>query len=791
MRLAKLSPVLIALFALSGFLLFRSSNPSHAHAAQASSSACCGQGNLAMREIDFPYYSLRDGFTSTLNLVSDSPQPTDLTIAVRSLLGHSLLSHQTIQSQAKLPVDLGGLIAKLGSDPAGEFAEGSVAVYFMGTIMPVVGQLTIANPALRLIHESEMVENDLGRSDIPPVLNSSWWGLGGGRDARIMIANFSGNQVAADVWLEFGGQRHPAPPLLFAPDETKVLSLNQMLGQIGVSPAEAPAGGITIVQRGPNPRLIAEGKILDPVTGFSTTLSFPDPARQQASALHVSGIPIGTPTTDSPFAGTGTFIPHVIARNLLSASQNVTVTLEYADQKGKPAQTVLAPLSVAGLSTEDFTLDAVMGQLPLPLPYVSLRMEHSGPPGSLVAQVSSVEAKSDLVVDAHVANEGDGWAGSGANPWRLDGETESILFLTNMGGQEARIGFVLTANGVHYYLTKLKLEPRETKAIDIRKLRDKQEADFKKNKIPAGASDGSVNWVRMDNAPVMGRLVVIQRHKGVSSGYDCNTCPCSPGFTGTLSIAPSTIGVTPTTSMGCSCTATYQDCNGVQYPYDETTFSTWSSDNSAIATVNPSGQVQGVSAGSTYIKASFTGYQYYYEPMHGGCVRSSPINGSTQSTCNVSPNYGCADPLNSIIQQYYDYPTGSPPYIPGCTSFTNSGHTTNFTFAELNVNQEYPWAILTSTFLTGLQNTRNVYGAMTVSSGYREPAYNHTIDPTAPGSRHVFGDAADIASTQSTWQELHDDAKQNGACVEPVNYTGQYDWTHVHMDWRGTCPNGW
>ncbi len=70
-----------------------------------------------------------------------------------------------------------------------------------------------------------------------------------------------------------------------------------------------------------------------------------------------------------------------------------------------------------------------------------------------------------------------------------------------MGGQEARIGFVLTANGVHYCLTKLKLEPRETKAIDIRKLRDKQEADFKKNKIPVGASDCSVNRVRMDNAP--------------------------------------------------------------------------------------------------------------------------------------------------------------------------------------------------------------------------------------------------------------------------------------------------
>lgn len=41
--------------------------------------------------------------------------------------------------------------------------------------------------------------------------------------------------------------------------------------------------------------------------------------------------------------------------------------------------------------------------------------------------------------------------------------------------------------GVHYFLTTLKLAPHETRAIDLRKLRDAQQSDFKKNKIPAGA----------------------------------------------------------------------------------------------------------------------------------------------------------------------------------------------------------------------------------------------------------------------------------------------------------------
>jgi hypothetical protein len=49
-----------------------------------------------------------------------------------------------------------------------------------------------------------------------------------------------------------------------------------------------------------------------------------------------------------------------------------------------------------------------------------------------------------LVVDARTMNEGDGWSGSGANPWHLDKQTESILFLTNESDKPARIGFSVT-----------------------------------------------------------------------------------------------------------------------------------------------------------------------------------------------------------------------------------------------------------------------------------------------------------------------------------------------------------
>jgi hypothetical protein len=101
---------------------------------------CCGPVHpVAPRELDFPYYSLADGFTSTLYLVSDSPIPIPLTVTVRKLAGQAVFSSPTIQPHQKLPIDLRGVILEAGEDPTSNFAEGSVSGYYQGTIMPVVG----------------------------------------------------------------------------------------------------------------------------------------------------------------------------------------------------------------------------------------------------------------------------------------------------------------------------------------------------------------------------------------------------------------------------------------------------------------------------------------------------------------------------------------------------------------------------------------------------------------------------------------------------------------------------
>lgn len=316
------------------------------------------------------------------------------------------------------------------------------------------------------------------------------------------------------------------------------------------------------------------------------------------------------------------------------------------------SQLTLAPLSVGPYSTSDFSLDAVTGQVSPPLPYCSIRIQYSGAPGSMVAQVSSVDVSRDIVIDAPVANEGDGWRGSGANPWRLDEETESILFLTDEGDKPVRVGFSVTAGGVHYYLTKLKLAPHETRAIDLRKLRDAQQPDFKRNLIPADATDGSVNWIRLDNVAVSGRLLVFQRHTGLTATYDCCYCACPASYTecDITPAPPSCIG--PNTKMQLTCIAYYTDCNSNQSLSDVTDLATWTSDNGAVFNMDSQtpGLVDGVGAGTAHATASFT--DYTYTPVPPDTCDVYPWTDSYSSPVDVV-NSGCPDHLEVASDTYH------------------------------------------------------------------------------------------------------------------------------------------
>jgi hypothetical protein len=76
--------LIFVILALSSLFLL---NPHPGTKAQTPTNCCGTNPPTAPREIVFPYYSLADGFSSTLFLVSDSPDPLNFIIAVHNLSG--------------------------------------------------------------------------------------------------------------------------------------------------------------------------------------------------------------------------------------------------------------------------------------------------------------------------------------------------------------------------------------------------------------------------------------------------------------------------------------------------------------------------------------------------------------------------------------------------------------------------------------------------------------------------------------------------------------------------------
>lgn len=102
----------------------------------------------------------------------------------------------------------------------------------------------------------------------------------------------------------------------------------------------------------------------------------------------------------------------------------------------------------------------------------------------------------------------------------------------------------------------------------------------------------------------------------------------------------------------------------------------------------------------------------------------------------------------------------------------------NFRASELLQAWKGQYGVLQPHAIARLQDVREeVGGPVQVNSGFRSPAYNTSIDG-ATYSRHMYGDAADIAASSLSIAAL-------GAICESLGagYVGYYT-AHVHCDWR-------
>ncbi|MCH9681572.1 MAG: hypothetical protein K0V04_09075 [Deltaproteobacteria bacterium] len=100
----------------------------------------------------------------------------------------------------------------------------------------------------------------------------------------------------------------------------------------------------------------------------------------------------------------------------------------------------------------------------------------------------------------------------------------------------------------------------------------------------------------------------------------------------------------------------------------------------------------------------------------------------------------------------------------------------NFKLSEVAQSWKGRYAVVQPHAIARLQTLRNQVGGLKVNSGYRNPNYNSQVGG-ATHSRHMYGDAFDLAPLSTSLSTLESACTSNGGKLVEYN-------SHVHCDWR-------
>ncbi|GCE30934.1 hypothetical protein KDA_64180 [Dictyobacter alpinus] len=202
--------------------------------------------------------------------------------------------------------------------------------------------------------------------------------------------------------------------------------------------------------------------------------------------------------------------------------------------------------------------------------------------------------------------------------------------------------------------------------------------------------------------------------------------------------------------------------------------------------------ISGTSSTLTLSLDSSTGYRYFQLQAYdasGNRLATSNTVGLAKYPSGLNIRMVTDASLTASYAQYNDTCYNTPVwFIPNDSNDGAYNVATNFQLSEFTHSLTVTHVVVDPIMVQHMQNIRSDWGsALSINSGYRDPAHNASIDGSATCSSHTFGQAVDIAvSSYSMWTSLKSFATQEGASyIEPW----QPDVPHLHADWRSFYQN--
>jgi hypothetical protein len=392
-----------------------------------------------------------------------------------------------------------------------------------------------------------------------------------------------------------------------------------------------------LVGNGPVGALRISGLTASEIDGYVSTIRAFDPQSNPEAIVYANGIHFSESSN------------HLVVKNLSQQSVSITGTLYPILPNGvQNAENIPVKQLPANASAELDLTGIPSGQI---LDGAAIKLQSNGPPASLIASYSSHEASAKLTRSVPFKTLGDASLANGAYPWRIDGNFQSRVYITNVGTSVGKIaGTLRSENGPPFAVDTRPLQPGETAVYDIRQLRDDEVMDANGVKLRKDATVGQFDWTSVFNDGTqrfIARNEVVDRATGVSASFSCPTCSCPASFTSGFATPSNLVvsqgGISNVVSTGVS------TCAGTVFIADfSINPSSWTYGVNGIVRLTTGSSpsiLTGMAAGSSSFTTTLTGNLVVYEGPITGCVTMSPPSVPISGSGNVMPTITGANTL--------------------------------------------------------------------------------------------------------------------------------------------------
>src|SRR5215471_12057434 len=596
--------------------------------------------------VHIPFFTGSEGMTSILTLNNNMTEMATATVTLYNMKGQPLVL-PTVRLAPQLPVrfDLWQLANQH------DFGSGNVQVAFNGMSMGITSQVSVISTGRRVAFESvEDEAMDFTSSRLDGIL----WLPDSEAQARLAVTNTTASPVTAIV---SAAGRAEQRKVTLGPHETQLVEAN---GFIESAHSSSAPGVLVSIQHDARPgSVMVTGFAVNDETGFSTNFSFVDRATLVSTKLAGAHVRAGLPNPGEGFPTGTRFSAPLILTNAGVQPTQATVSLDYTIDS-IPHRIQVGMASLVPGQTRQFELSQALATHGIsgPLDDAGVDVTYTGPPGTIIGRLTSIDQTGDFAFDVPVKDPLSGMMRvSGVYPWTLGDGVTSVVHLKNTVNKPVHALVQVRYDGGTYNLERIPLAPFQTIAIDIGALRDAQRMDIRGSVMPADVASGQVIWFEEDTGSLIGRAEVANITAGVASSFSCpGACGCQPSYSSSY-MTPSSSNNVPGEVCAFTANEMRQDCNSVTYgPYNRTLDSTWTSSKTSVATVS-TGSVSCLSTGSTGITARFQAF--IYGNLGGTC-----------STTTVNPNPG-----SSVSVQLPQLTGTMSPLVSGDSNSTISGST--------------------------------------------------------------------------------------------------------------------